>query len=144
MKVTGIIGFILLLLADLVFAGLTLSLPAGAKTGNIFLIVALIILIVSILYFVSSLKKNVVLFRVSSIALIILPIIFFFTSGVSYSSDVAEYGKYMNMDNAFIAFVILLVLQFIFGIIGLILSFTTKKEDSKTQQAFKGLFFYYI
>lgn len=137
MKIVGIIGFILILLGDLGLFFTSMNMPAGSKTAGAFLIFALITLIVVIIYFIGALKQHRMISLISSIFLIVVPIIGFLTTGIGYKQDVQEYGKYLDVNTAFMMFIMLLLCQIIFGIIGVIMSAKNNKNTKNSQIDFK-------
>lgn len=129
MKITGIIGFILMLLMDIALFFTSMNMPASSKTGGAFLILALIQLILILIYFISAIKKKYSLTLIASILLILSPIGSFLIMGKYYDGDVKEYGKYLNFDTSFKIYIILITVSLIFGVLGIVLSSMDKRTD---------------
>ncbi|SHK35254.1 hypothetical protein SAMN02745163_03657 [Clostridium cavendishii DSM 21758] len=134
MKITGIIGFILILLADILLFVTSMSLPAGSTTSKILLIFAVASLVVSILYFVSGLKANKLLAIISSAVFILMPIIVFFTIRLNIKDDMNEFGKYFAPDSAMAFLLITMILEIVFGITGVILGTVNKNKKVNLNQ----------
>lgn len=128
MKTTGIIGFIFIILADVILFFTSMNMPAGSKTGSVFLIIALIELILVILYFIAALKEKNTLSLISSILILIIPACSFLITGRWYNADLSEYGSSLNADTAFKVYVLLIILSIIFGILGIVLGSAKKKK----------------